>query len=318
MSSENEFNEVDNFETNENIEQEDIKSTETTAVVAAKKKRLLCPTLIIATVIFAVTVLFFTGWKCFFDDSIIGTWTATYEITSTDSETDEKTTKVKSYSFTFKDDNVVEYHYGGMTTKGRYFFTTDTDEPQIMVVISNSGSMYINAYFDYSVSGNIFTGRTLSLVDNNGLLFAPEESDNEDSSINNKSKVADGVKYYICDFVESGYTDEIAYYDDYKTDKKLEGSWLYEYDDYKCTYSFYDDGSFEILTSDADIKGAYTVDDGKIKMRYYYISNVSAADEFENELEYSVDEDKVKFINGESSIEFTKTASKYDYKQETE
>lgn len=285
----------------------------------SSKKFILCPTLIVATVIFAVTILFFTGWKCFFDDSIVGaTWTASYEIASTDSDTNKQETKVERYSFIFKENNVVEYHYGGMTTNGRYILSTNDDgTQQVQVAITNAGYPYINAYFDYSVSGNIFTGRTLSLVDKSGLLFAPESSD-EESKINNKSTTVDEVRYYICDFKESGYEDEIWYYDDFKTDEKIIGSWLYEYDDYRCTYSFYDNGSFEMLTSDADIKGGYTVNEGKVKLRYYYISPVSEENEFESELEYSVDGDTLKLTSGESSTEFTKTTSKYDYKQDVQ
>lgn len=323
MSSENNFDEIEELETDENIVESEVLSDDVeqndyealSGVKTVKTKKLtLCPTLIVATVIFAVTVLFFTGWKCFFDDNIIGTWTASYEITSTDTDTDETSTKVKKYSFTFEEDNVVKYHYGGMTLTGRYFFVEgDNGESQIEVVIYNSGSVYINVYFDYTISGNIFTGRTLSLIDTNGLLFTPQEESDDSSSINNRSVTVDGVKYYVCDFEETGYEEIVECYDNFKTDEKIEGSWLYEYDGYKCTYNFYDDGTFEILKSDASIKGGYTASDGSVKLNYYYINLVSGTDQLEAEFEYTINDDTLTFTSGSSTIEFTKTENKNDY-----
>lgn len=276
-----------------------------------KPKFKIYNTLIIATVIFIAVLLFFVVWKCFFDDSLIGTWTTSYTITSTDEKTQKETSVTENYSFTFYDDLTVDYHYGGMTLKGRYCFL-NSDTPQIEVIITNAGSTYIDARFDYSFSGNIFTGRTLSLVDRSGVLFIPESADSKDSNINNKSTVIDNTKYYICDFKNIGYSDDIHYYDNFQEDDKLTCSWLYQYNDYKNTYSFEKDGTFEMLVIDeADVKGAYTIQDGKLKFRYYYISSVAYPNEAEFEYEYKIDKDKLTLTSDNISIELTKTDSKY-------
>ncbi|MDD6489358.1 MAG: DUF5640 domain-containing protein [Clostridia bacterium] len=298
---------------------DEIKESNTAVMTKTKKlnQRKIGVPLIIAACIFLATILFFGVWKCFFDTSIAGTWSFSIEKTTTNSETKKEEKEVVSYDFDFDNNGNFGMHRGGTTLKGRYEFVDYDGTPMLKISISNLGQPYITANFDYDVCGNIFTGRTLRLTDRTGLLLPPDEESSDSKTDEQKAKmkiadstVIDGYRYYIPEFKSSELTDKVEYYDDFKPDSKLTGSWLYKNGDsgYDYTYTFGDDGTFEMISSEIYTKGSYRIDDGKITVHYFDINGT----EYETPLEYSVDGNKMTF----GSMEVTKTASKYDYKQE--
>lgn len=309
MSSKTILDEVDEFAA-ENKSADDLEKAKK-KVNNSKGKRKICPALITAACIFAVTLIFFAGWKCFFDTSILGAWKTTYNITSTDSETKKETTRTEEYTFTFNNDSTLTFHYGGMTLNGRYSLSDGNNgKNQINISITETQQKYA---FYYDVSGNVFTGRTLSLTDKDGLLINDENKTKIDCDFITENN----QKYYICRFGQGEGEDKLPKYDDFKADDKLTGSWLYKSDDYKQSYYFDKDGTFEILSYDMNIKGAYMVENGKIKMHYYAINYVAGNHDVEFELNYSIKDDILSFTgaDGNSNVELKKSQDKYAYMQ---
>lgn len=322
MSSEMNLDEIDELkEQDKNFVFDENSETESNTAVMTKAKkpnqRKIGVPLIIAACIFLAAILFFGVWKCFFDTSINGTWSFSIEKTKTDSETKKEMKETITYDFDFDNSGNFGMHRGGTTFKGRYQFVDDSDgEPKLKISITNLGQPYITAEFDYAVCGNVFTGRTLKLTDRTGLLLPPDEvsSDSETEEQKAKMKIADntvidGYRYYILDFKSSELTDKVEYYKDFKPDSKVTGSWLYKNGDtgYDYTYTFGEDGTFEMISSEIYTKGSYKIDDGKITVHYFDINGT----EYESPISYSIKDDKMTFGN----MEVTKTASKDDYKQ---
>lgn len=317
MSSEMNLDELQ--EQNNDFVFDENPETESNTLVKTKKSkpRKIGVPLIIAACIFLAAVLFFGVWKCFFDTSIIGTWSVVIETVKTDSKTNEETKQTISYTFDFDGDGNVGLHRAGTTLMGRYSLVNDSDgNPKLSVSVSNRGMPYISAEFDYALSGNIFTGRTLRLTDRTGMFLVPDDAS---GSVTDEQKakmkladstVIDGYRYYILDFKPSEMTYMVEYYDDFKPDSKVTGSWLYKNGDsgYDYTYTFGEDGTFEMMSSEIYTKGSYKLDDGKITVHYFDINGT----EYETPIDYSVDGNKMIFGN----MEVTKTASKYDYQQE--
>lgn len=320
MSSEMNFDEFDELEEqNSDFVFDEKTKTESNTTVKTKKtkQRKIGTPLIIAACIFLAAVLFFGVWKCFFDTSIIGIWSVAIETVTTDSETNKETKQTTSFTFDFDGEGNVALHRAGTTLMGRYSLVNDSDgSPKLNVLISNLGRQYITAEFDYVLSGNVFTGRTLRLTDRTGLFLVPDDAS---ASVTDEQKekmeladstVIDGYRYYILDFKTSEMTYKVEYYDDFKPDSKVTGSWLYKNGDsgYDYTYTFCEDGTFEMMSLEIYTKGSYKLDDGKIMVHYFDINGT----EYEKPIDYSVDGNKMTFGN----MEVTKTASKYDYKQE--
>ncbi len=272
----------------------------------SKKSGRITP-LTVAAIIFILTLLFFGVWKCFFDTSIVGSWT--FKI----NEAERKYT----YNFTFEDDNVVRYHYGGRTFIGKYNFTEN--KPQVHIFISSLGMTFIDAYFDYSVTGNIFTGRELRLTDRTGLIFPPDEiSEETDQSdlVKLKKKIAkskeeDGIRYYTLPFENYSVDPEIKKYDNFKADSKLLGSWLYKDDEtgYSYTFTFHKNGVMEQLSPEIAMTGGYQVKDGICTYNFIAAGGTTTDYSFD----YTVD-GKTLLINDE--IKLTKTDNKYAYQTE--
>ena len=319
MSSEmnlDELKEQDNTSVYDEISEKESNTAVMTKTKKSNQRKIGVP-LIIAACIFLAAVLFFGAWKCFFDTSIIGTWSFSIETTKTDSETKKEEKETITYTFDFDNNGNVGMHRAGTTLTGRYSLVNDGDgNPKMKISISNLGQPYINADFYYTVCGNIFTGRTLKLTDCTGLFLAPDQS-SDSATEEEKSKmkladstVIDGYRYYILDFKPSEITYKVVYYDDFKPDSKVTGSWLYENGDsgYNYTYTFGEDGTFEMISSEVYTKGSYKIDDGKITVHYFDINGT----EYEVPIDYSVDGNKMTF----GGYGITKTDSKYDYKQE--
>lgn len=322
MSSEMNLDELDELKEQDDISEFDTGSeTESNTSVITKtkkpKQRKIGVPLIIAACIFLATLLFFGAWKCFFDTSINGTWSVDIEAVTTDEETNEETTQTISYVFDFDGNGGLSLHRAGTTLFGRYSLVDDSDgNPKLKISITNLGQLYISAEFGYQLCGNVFTGRTLKLTDRTGLFLTPDEkSDTVSDDEKSKMKIADntiidGYRYYILDFKPSTMDYKVEYYDDFKADKNLTGSWLYKNGDsgYDYTYTFGEDGTFEMMSSEVYTKGSYKIDDGQVTVHYFDINGT----EYETPISYSIDKNKLTL----GSMTAEKTDSKYDYQQE--
>ncbi len=268
-----------------------------------KRQQRMGTPLKIAFFLFLATVLFFGAWKCFFDTSILGSWT--YRI--------DQSERKYAFNFTFEDDNVVRYRYGGQTYIGKYNFVKNA--PQIHIFIGQLGATYIDAYFDYEVSGNALTGRTLKLTDRSGLIMESDDLSAEqadDDFIALKQKVAesveeDGTRYYRLPFENYAIGPEIQKYDDFKADDTLLGTWLYDDTEtgYSYTITFTKDGTLREMSSEMEFVGGYKVQDGVCTYNFVAAAGTAADMSFE----YSVSGSKLT-INGQ---ELTKTDNLYAY-----
>ena len=271
-----------------------------------KPRRYRAP-LIIAACIFAATILFFCGWKCFFDTDIKGCWRLEIQVPDSD--------KKIEYNFTFEDDNVMRYQTGGYAAIGRYYLDSKSDRDTITFFLTNGQNYPLSAEFDYQFSGNVFTGRTLSLTDRSGFFFAPDGADADESTVESKKKITDSVKennttYYIWN-LKTPAQEKYDYYtpdEEFKEDKELTGTWVYKSGEagYDYTFTFNSDGTFEQRNHESEIHGVYRLSDGKCKVGFYSLSNQY----MEGDLSYSFKDGKLVLGNHE----FTRTDDKYAYK----
>lgn len=242
----------------------------------AKKKFPLQASIIIAGVLVACVILTFLVFKCFFDTSIVGAWTMKVDEATADQasetttepssgEEDEEKEDYLSY-YVFDSDGSCNFCIGSITYKGTYKIETD-DKGNRTVNMSILG-VNLSATFNYKVSGNIFTGRTLELTYGD----------------------SDDIKPYILESAKV-VTPEIKPDKDFKGDDKIVGEWNY-YNGYDNMYTFNSDGTVNVNQGDVIIiDGTYTVKDNKIIVKFY------AEDERTTELMYSVDGDMLT-ING--------------------
>lgn len=270
-----------------------------------KKPRHYRAPLIIAGVILAVSILFFAGWKCFFDTSIYGCWGIA--VKSADG------TGTNEYTLTFSEDGTVRYHRGGYTQLGRYELS-EKDGAEIVSLYINTGYNVVANNFEFTVDGNHMTGRHLRLTDMSGMFIpAASQSADEETLSSNKSLAEeirrDDLIYYQLDFTPMSEKDPVTKYENTQTDDALIGSWIVEYDDpsYNYTMTFNSDGTFSQLSYFNEITGSYTVSDGKIIVKIIY----DPGKESTGEIPYSINGDTLTL--GES--EFKKAEGPYDYKK---
>lgn len=271
-----------------------------------RQKRYRAP-LIIAACAFAVTILFFCGWQCFFNTDIKGCWKL--EISIPDSD------KKAEYNFTFEDNNVMRYQTGGQAAIGRYFLSKKNGKDLLTFFLTNGQNYPLSAEFNYSFSGNIFTGRHLSLTDLSGFLLVPDDKDADSENVAAKQKITGSVKendttYYVWDLTTPSHEefkqDKPA--ENFREDKQLTGTWIYkaEEDGFDYTFTFNSDGTFEQRNFESEIHGTYSVSDGKCKVSFYSLSN----ELMDGELAYSVKDNVLTF----GTHQFTRTDDKNAYK----
>ncbi len=268
--------------------------------------------IIIAGVILIATILFFAAWSCFFSKSIKGSWNCDVTIDSVNFNT----------TFTFDDDNVCRYHAGGLTYNGVYKVSqTDDGRDKLNITLTYLGQPILEKEFYYTLSGNEFSGRQLELTDLSGLIFPPDNISSEvKSEVDAKKKAADyieenDVRYYIINF--SSVTEpepKIEKYDNASKDKKLVGIWYdkNEASGYGCTFTFNDDGTYELIYKDVEYKGAYKAENGKLT--YNIVTGGDTPSE--QTMDYTVDGDKLTFSSEAYSSTLTKTDNKYAFERE--
>ena len=108
---------------------------------------------------------------------------------------------------------------------------------------------------------------------------------------------------------EESFNVKVA--DDFKEDKQLTGIWFYDNSDEVNRYTvvFNSDGSFVQRNYCSEIRGSYTLSDGKCSISYIDISGDEVGTEDENGIEYSVKDNKLVF----GKHEMTRTNDVYAY-----
>lgn len=228
-----------------------------------KKQRLLQTSIIISIIIVAVVALGFLVYACFFNTSIVGTWSMQMEDTATSDEASQNDEAATYYIF--EDNGVVSVAFGTVKHVGTYSLSTSTDgTPMVSFEVQ---SINLSVSFEYEVTGNIFTGRTLTFKDS---MYDYDYTFNSTNRVIPELKVAD----------------------DFKADDAVVGEWNYFDGYYNFTYSINKNGTISINQNDMIyIDGVYTVADGVITVTYY------TDQELTTEMAYTVDEDQL-VLNG--------------------
>lgn len=221
-----------------------------------KKKSVIQKPLIIAACILVIALIVAGVYYFFFNNSIEGTW-ALSEKTTTTVDTKSTATEQKEITryFTFNKDGVLTISFGTVQINGEWKYSTDDsstpDEGKKYITITVSGGMATP--YEYSIEGNAFTGKTLTLKAKTAAQSAAQ-----------KLKSA------------SVTTPELSVSKDFKAVKGITGSWNYK-DVYKNNniYTFNADGTCSVVVDSLQGKittnGVYKVDTKKknIKVTYY-------------------------------------------------
>lgn len=223
-----------------------------------KKKHFIQVPIIISLIIVVGVALGFLVFKCFFNTSIVGTW-AIDDDTAQSGATDDEASSVKTY-YIFDDDGVASIAYGTM----KYVGTYSISENEVSMEIQ---SAYLSTSFEFSVTGNVFTGRTLTFTDSS--------YDTEYTFHSTKIEAPD-----------------LKVDEDFKPNDKLTGEWNYYDGYYDFDYNFKSDGTVSIGQNEMlFVDGVYTCTDDTITIKYY------ADSEQTMELEYTVNDDAL-ILNG--------------------
>lgn len=147
-------------------------------------------TLIAATTIFAVTAVSFGVWSSFFNNDISGVWATDVEFTDNSGNTKTAVMKFdfdnaermsffeneKSY-FSDKESGslTAKMINGGRSFSGWYNKTKSNDNQNVLQI-------FISAYqdvfsYNYELSGNIFTGRQLKLINGDEIMEFTQSDD---------------------------------------------------------------------------------------------------------------------------------------------
>lgn len=248
-------------------QQAPVEFTQPTAVAEPKKKSVIQLPIIIALICVVVVALGFLVFKCFFNTSVVGTWSV-----SNDSTADEATTatqdEVGINYYTFEDDGTASITLGTMKMVGTYTVTQEDGTQTITINIP----YVLQSAFDYEVTGNAFTGRTLLLTNTEYQAKFTLKSAN--------------IK-----------APELKPAEDFKSNEKITGKWKDQTDynagnAYNISYTFNENGTVSINEGDQlYVEGVYTYDDSTITVTYY------AGAEATMTLQYSFDGD-ILVING--------------------
>ncbi len=209
----------------------------------AKKKSFVQLPIIISLAIVVVVALGFLVFKMFFNTSIVGAWTVKVTATADEADSSDADDAAQSY-YCFDNDGTASVYLGTMKMVGTY--TLDTSEEGTRTVTVSVPSA-LEGTFEYDVTGNAFTGRTLVLTD---------------------SYYGQSVDLVSTELV----IPEIEPYEDFEPDEKLCETWVFNDSFYNSSvsYEFKEDGTFVFSESDAFyLEGVYTYTDDTITLKYY-------------------------------------------------
>lgn len=239
-----------------------------------KKKKLLQRTIIISIAIVAVTVLITIICRLFFfngvqNTDIFGNNTATtwhYQMTTSNAAATADEAKAYDFNLTF-DNGKLNITVGTIEVKGSYSLRNITKEDAAnlegaeskvgtpVLIIENS--TLFDGTYTYEVSGNVFTGKTMTI-----------------SNIS-----YDDRKYTFDDKVAPTVTVERE--GEFHGDDKIVGSWQYKDELGTISYTFNSDGSYVRTDKQSGIiqtqKGIYDCQNGALTLTLNFGDEVSDA-----------------------------------------
>lgn len=251
----------------------------------AKKKRVLQGSIIISLVIVALTAVALLVFMLFFNNTITGGWHYLRHIQVSENPSDDDFDA--DYYFEFNSDGTVSYTIGTVTSRGTYSITNDEDGNTVFtcdLVDSASYSPMFYGKYTYEITGNAFSGRTLTL----------------------KSTEYDQLQF---EMTSGGYTaPELKHEQEFKPNDALIGTWVYEQDGYVLTYESNADGtacySEKVSTVnpytgmmqniDVSINGIYDLSKDKITLLYYFAKTDKPG---KMEINYSLDGNTLEINN---------------------
>lgn len=245
-------------------------------VAVKKKKGFIQLPVIISLAILILVALGFLVFKVFFNTSIVGTWTVKDTATADEATTATSDEVAKNY-YTFDDDGTASIHLGTMKMIGTYSLETSEEGTRSIEISIPSA---LEGTFEYEVTGNEITGRTLTLKD----TYYGQSIDLESTKL---------------------VIPEIKPDADFKPSDKLTAKWTYDDGYYKMSYELREDGTATVSQSDilfAD--GVYNYTDSTITIKYY--TNQEVTMELNYELaDNSIIIDGIQFVKdtGSSSDE---------------
>lgn len=217
---------------------------------------------IIAAVILAVTAVIFAFWGTFFCNTLENKiWVLHFTVEG----------KEHQIGFRFGEENECLLYNGGFVNNGRYSITKGLNGKETLSIeLTEYGQPLISNNFNYEITGNIFSGRNLTLTDLSGenLIRSITGIDKDSADLVCDYTEENGKKYYKYTLsAEDRFETEYDRYPDGKTDSELSGTWYCKMDDsvYDHTYTFNDDGTLTIKFRDFTINGCYTAENGSGK-----------------------------------------------------
>lgn len=219
----------------------------------AKKKTIQTPIIIAGVIVLAFIAAFFV-FTSFFNSSIVGTWVLVED--SNGATYDEAGDGITYYTLD-KDGNIA-VSVGTITQKSTYTTTSENGTDYVNSTNVFSGS--------YTISGNIFTGRTFKLT-------------------------VDGVEKPYIFKSATVKKPELKVPDTFKKSDKLTGNW--NIPSYDITYKFNADGTFIAdMYGSITYEGVYTYDNEKITVTYYADSETTI------DIPYAFDGNDTLVMNG--------------------
>lgn len=219
----------------------------------AKKKTIQTPIIIAGVIVLAFIAAFFV-FTSFFNSSIVDTWVLVED--SNGATYDEAGDGITYYTLD-KDGNIT-VSVGTITQKSTYTTTSENGTDYVNSTNVFSGS--------YTISGNIFTGRTFKLT-------------------------VDGVEKPYIFKSATVKKPELKVPDTFKKSDKLTGNW--NIPSYDITYTFNADGTFIAdMYGSITYEGVYTYDNEKITVTYYADSEATI------DIPYAFDGNDTLVMNG--------------------
>ncbi len=212
-------------------------------VQTPKKKSFVQLPIIISLAIVVVAALTFLVLIMFFNTSIVGDWTVKVTATADEAGSSDSDDAAQSY-YCFEYGGKASVYLGTMKMVGTYTLGT-SDEGTNTITVSIPSAL--EGTFEYDVTGNIFTGRTLVLTD----------------SYYGQSVDLVSTKLII---------PRLEPYEDFKPNDQLCEKWVFNdsYYNSSVSYEFKENGTFEFSEADTFyLEGVYTYTDDTITLKYY-------------------------------------------------
>ncbi|MCQ2514194.1 MAG: DUF5640 domain-containing protein [Ruminococcus sp.] len=231
-------------------------------MVIDKKKPLLQFPICVAGVLVILLALSLFAAKGFFDTSVYGTWSIVEEDTDTATADEaEENNVIKTY-YTFLNDGetadtgTVKIQIGSMTYIGTYSVTQSAEKNKENTISLSVPMAGLTAEYGYSVSGNMFTGRTLNL--------------------------SDATYGYNYEFKSDKFKKpSLKVEDDFTVNSDIIGKWNYDDGFYNFTYEFNEDGTVHIDQFGMFlVDGVYSCSDATITITYCAVEETTMDIEF--------------------------------------